>query len=663
MFAPANATAIATGGFNPAAMEALLARHSGGERNAPRMPKLALPVNHRFRAREESHLFYFPLDLGDAEKVAAARVLVELLEDQVEKRLRRIPSSFPVEVRALAQAPFKGVTVSLPDHVSAGTDLSVHVRQEVQALRDGHTTPEQLAAARDDAVLRFREVDARPERLAEEILAGMDSPDWLGPDALVALEHLERQEGAGAAGVAPGAGAVRPPLLLAGGVALGGHRLDRGGGAQVRWPPVLARGASLAGLLALSAQAAPPPTPVPELLEDGTELVVVLLPAARWSSLRLVVRAGSAQDPDGKGGVAWLLGRSIVDGVADEHGTHLEELVRREGGTLALYSTPTSTTYALDAPSPKFLALAAAVVAHVTSPRLSLVDLQKEVPLLNTESPEPHGPRQPWVRLERLLFPPVNPNQPANGTPVSRQHVERDDLVNFIGKNYLTTAVTAVFAGAVTWEQMRTLVDQNMRLPPAIPDDRPTPQKLDPVSLPLTEKGSGPLSFAAVGYKLEKGRRRACQTLARAADVKVAVALGKAGKAPWMEVRCLNLRGQDFLVASSPARSPDPYAFPDTVDRALKDAAKAQPRGTGWIRLLQGAQRSLELLAEDPPAMADALAREAAVARPAGTLTDVSAVFFKPSPAWAEVKDMAKRSFREDRMFQVYLSPPPPGEK
>ncbi|HYV47485.1 MAG TPA: hypothetical protein VFA20_21645 [Myxococcaceae bacterium] len=195
MFCPANATAIAAGGFNPAAMEALLARHSGGERNTFRPPKLTLPMNHRFHTRDESHLFYFPLDLSDAEKVAAARVLVELLEDRVGTRLRRLPSSFQVEARAVAQAPFKGVTVWLPEHASAGTDLSAHVRQEVQAFREGRDTAEQLTAARDDAVRRFQQVDARPELLAEEILAGLDAaPDWVGADAQAALEKMDAKK-------------------------------------------------------------------------------------------------------------------------------------------------------------------------------------------------------------------------------------------------------------------------------------------------------------------------------------------------------------------------------------------------------------------------------------------------------------------------------------
>jgi len=193
-FSPANATAIVAGGFNPAAMEALLSRHSGGERHSPRLPKLALPVSHRFQARDEAHLFYFPLDLGAPEKVAAARVLAELLEDRVGQRLRRLPSSFPVEVRLLSQGSFKGIAVSLPEHAGVGVDLSAHVRLEVQAFREGRATAEQLAAAKAGAVRRFQRVDATPALLAEEILAGLEAEGWLGAEVLSALEKVEPRQ-------------------------------------------------------------------------------------------------------------------------------------------------------------------------------------------------------------------------------------------------------------------------------------------------------------------------------------------------------------------------------------------------------------------------------------------------------------------------------------
>ena len=403
------------------------------------------------------------------------------------------------------------------------------------------------------------------------------------------------------------------------------------------------------------------PTPVPEVLEDGSEVVAVPLPAANWSSLRLVVRAGGAQDPESKSGLARLLGRTIVDGVVDERGTRLEEMVRRSGGRLTFRSTPTSTIYVLDAPSTKLQQLAGAVIANVTNPRLSRVDLPREVSFLNTEPLEPRGADMPWARLERLLFPPTDPNSPLDGTPSSREKIELDDLVAFYGKNYITTAVTAVFAGAISSEQAVALLDHNMRLPPALPEDRPAVPKLDPPNLPISEKQHGPVHFAAIGYRLDRGRRQLCDAFARIASGRMAVAVGRSRKAPWLEVQCLSLRGHDFLVASSPARAPDGYAFPDAVESAFKAAAKSPPKPREWSRIQEGAEHALELLAEDPASLADALASAASAARPPGSTarTEVSAVFFRPSLSWAQVKDLAKRSFREDRMFQMYLSPSP----
>ena len=192
VFSPANATAVATGGFNPAAMEALLSRYSGGVRASPRPPKLVLPLNHRFRAREEALLFFFPMELDQPEKVAAVRVLAELLEERVGQRMRRLPASFPVEVRPLATVPFRGLAVSLPAHSSTGTDISIHVRQEAANVQGGRTPDEQFTAARAEAIRHLGRVDARPELLAEELLAGLEAaPGWVGPEVMSELKTLD----------------------------------------------------------------------------------------------------------------------------------------------------------------------------------------------------------------------------------------------------------------------------------------------------------------------------------------------------------------------------------------------------------------------------------------------------------------------------------------
>lgn len=191
VFTPANATVIATGGVRPAAVEALLSRHGGGARGSSRPARLATPVNHRFQAREEAHVFFFPLELDGPEKVAAARVLAELLEERVGQRLRRLPSAFPVEARAVASVTFKGVAVSMPDHPSAGQDLSVHVRQEAAAILEGRVQAEAFLSAREEAIRRLERVDARPRQLAEELLAGLEAPGWISPEVMAALRALD----------------------------------------------------------------------------------------------------------------------------------------------------------------------------------------------------------------------------------------------------------------------------------------------------------------------------------------------------------------------------------------------------------------------------------------------------------------------------------------
>src|SRR5262249_17516300 len=112
----------------------------------------------------------------------------------LSQRMRRLPSSFPVEVRMVAETPLKGVVLSLPEHSTAGLDLSAVVRQEVQSFRDGRTSAEALQVAKASALRRLERVDARPELLAEEILAGLDAPDWLDAGSMEALEKLDPKQ-------------------------------------------------------------------------------------------------------------------------------------------------------------------------------------------------------------------------------------------------------------------------------------------------------------------------------------------------------------------------------------------------------------------------------------------------------------------------------------
>lgn len=418
------------------------------------------------------------------------------------------------------------------------------------------------------------------------------------------------------------------------------------------------RGLWLAALAGLSSGAglAAEPERTQEVLEDGMELVVVSMPEAATSSVRVIVRAGGAHDPEGKSGAAFVLARAIGNGIIDERGTRLRELVERAGGTFTVQTGATFTLFGVDAPSLEINRLSAALVANVTSPRLLRVDLEKEIPLANSE-PELPGVRGAWARLERLVFPPADPNAPVEGTPLSREQLSGEDLIGFFNRSYLTTLATVAFVGAVAPAQAKEILEKNVLLAPPLPEDRPATARIDPASLPVNEKDPGDSSLALIGYRVEKGRRRACRMLARALAGPVALAVVRARKSPDARVRCRTLRGVDFLVAELPVRNADTYQLPEVVGRAFKAGAKAPPKGKAWERIQSGAALELELLQEHPPALADAIAAESIQPLRSQGLTDLTMVFGEPQLAWGQVKELAKRSFREDQMLQLYAAP------
>jgi predicted Zn-dependent peptidase len=197
VYTAGNATAIATGGFPVGGLDSLLDRFSGGERIVVRPPKLALPVSHRFRGRQERHEFFFPIEMGSPKAVAAARVAAALLQEQVEQRIRRLGHAVIPESRLISTETFRGLAVVVPDHPQLGSDLGALVRQEATVLREARSLPEDIAAARAEAARRLLEVDGRPARLAEELLAGLQAQaggEWLGPGSVKDIQALTDQE-------------------------------------------------------------------------------------------------------------------------------------------------------------------------------------------------------------------------------------------------------------------------------------------------------------------------------------------------------------------------------------------------------------------------------------------------------------------------------------
>jgi predicted Zn-dependent peptidase len=396
--------------------------------------------------------------------------------------------------------------------------------------------------------------------------------------------------------------------------------------------------------------AAPAPAPVHELLLGAPELVVLPVPGARSASLRVVVRAGSAMDPPGQAGLAHLLEHAILDG--DDRGHGLIDAARAAGATLDGATERDTTTYLLDAPAEAFGPLAERLLRAVTNPRLDAADLGRQQEVVTSE--EAYAPvSQAAARyLETALF--GLPEAPAIGTAASRAAAGRDRLLDWYGHHYLTSSITVVLAGAVDEPQARALLRRAFLLPPALPGEEVAARPGAPL-LPVTQRIAAPFLAVLHGYQLGAAERPACEPLAALVELRLLASLSiQEPLLSPVEVRCLTLRGADFLVAFGYTATLDAPDLPERVAQVFQDVAarEATPAERGVLRDRLASVR--RLVRGDPAALADEAARLAARTRaPGDRPLPPAQVPFVPS----QVRAAARAAFQPDRQLSFVLSP------
>jgi len=197
---------------------------------------------------------------------------------------------------------------------------------------------------------------------------------------------------------------------------------------------------TLAALAATLLAVAPvrPAAPATLRLADGLEIVVLPLPAATWSSLRIVVRAGGASDPASKGGLAHLVEHLALRGSYDEDGRTFADDVRRAGARLNAHTTPDLTKFELDAPADAFPALAERLLKIVTSPAWERAPIQAERGVIETEA-EYHATEGLLSLVDRAVFPSPLQAGPLAGTSDSRGALDAGDVARFFAAGRSST--------------------------------------------------------------------------------------------------------------------------------------------------------------------------------------------------------------------------------
>lgn len=205
-----------------------------------------------------------------------------------------------------------------------------------------------------------------------------------------------------------------------------------------------------------------PPVPVSYTRPNGMTVWLLERHTLPIVSIEIVVPAGAAADPDGKGGLALATANMLDEGAGTRGALEISRDIDRLGATL---STGAYADYAHASlrTLKKNLAAAGAILGDVVAkPTFSAVEWKRVHDLwmndLKARASEPDAVAN--VVAMRQLFGSGGYGHPTNGTTKSAAKVSLEDVKQFYGSAWRPDRATCVVVGDVTKAELEPLLDQ-----------------------------------------------------------------------------------------------------------------------------------------------------------------------------------------------------------
>ena len=186
-------------------------------------------------------------------------------------------------------------------------------------------------------------------------------------------------------------------------------------------------------------------------LSNGIRVVTEEVPGTRSVCVGAQVAVGSIHDPTGQSGLAHFAEHALFQGTSGRDASEISRMIDQAGGHMGAFTSRDYTCFH----------------AHVMQDYTPFaIDLLADI-LLNSTFPEEHLARErqaivneiklnhdePFSRINDLLRSKMWPGQP-HGLPVSGDieavsNITREDVIYFVGQNYLPDRLIISAAGAV----------------------------------------------------------------------------------------------------------------------------------------------------------------------------------------------------------------------
>ncbi len=197
-------------------------------------------------------------------------------------------------------------------------------------------------------------------------------------------------------------------------------------------------------------------------LANGLTVYVVPRPDLPLISFRIGIRAGSAEDPAGKGGTAALAAGLLGKGTRNHDAPAIFRIVDGTGGSLEASAGRDFTTVSGDSLStetPTLLSLASEMVSSPTFPPQEF-DREKTSSMASLIDAESHPGPKGTNLFYRLLFGHGPYGHPPSGTSGSLKGISRVDLSDFVAAHYRPDRSLLVLAGDLTPKEGLSLARQ-----------------------------------------------------------------------------------------------------------------------------------------------------------------------------------------------------------
>lgn len=191
------------------------------------------------------------------------------------------------------------------------------------------------------------------------------------------------------------------------------------------------------------------------LLDNQLRIVTEHIPGARSVSLGILVDAGPQDEPEDKRGIAHLTEHALFLGTGGRDTQQISRLIDEAGGQMGAFTTRDYTCFSahiMDDYGPFAWDLLGDILLNSTFPE---DDLLRERDVVVQELGICHEDRSKKIHdvLKRSIWPNHTLGREVAGNIETVRELSREDVIYFVGQNYLPDRMTIVAVGNVDHEQ------------------------------------------------------------------------------------------------------------------------------------------------------------------------------------------------------------------